>query len=348
MAEYPLFSENRIPLGINYGVSGGPQFSTTIIVSGQGKEQRIARWGQPLHQYSFQRGENNPLNDLELTQLREFQAARKGSLEGFRFRDWADYYTATETLGTGDGSRKSWQLLKTYQWANEIIFRPIYKPVEGTQQVYLGAVLQSSGWTVNPSSGILSFDAAPPAGVQVRCQTLFDVPVRFESDSIKFRQIASTGRRSLWTLEDVRLSEVRVKMAQDSPLTAPPQYCSASLPIGWDIGTVGGPTYRTDVIAVGQGFEQRIQRQNVPRRNWTVTGYNYNKTQLANMLAAFWVCRGAASSFAYFDRQTNNWVRVRFESDSIDFRFLAMDQTTNLISNKALFANQGFGLIECL
>ena len=62
--------------------------------------------------------------------------------------------------------------------------RTIAKPVAGTLRVALGMVEQMSGWTVDTTTGVLTFTAAPASGVIVRAGFEFDVPVRFDSDTL--------------------------------------------------------------------------------------------------------------------------------------------------------------------
>lgn len=46
----------------------------------------------------------------------------------------------------------------------------------------LGIVEQISGWTVDATTGVLTFTTAPASGVIVRAGFEFDVPVRFDTD----------------------------------------------------------------------------------------------------------------------------------------------------------------------
>ena len=49
-------------------------------------------------------------------------------------------------------------------------------------RVYLNAVEQLFGWSVNATTGVVTFSTAPAAGVQVTADFEFDVPVRFDTD----------------------------------------------------------------------------------------------------------------------------------------------------------------------
>ena len=45
-------------------------------------------------------------------------------------------------------------------------------------------VEQMSGWTVDTTTGVVTFTTAPAGGVAVRAGFEFDVPVRFDSDTL--------------------------------------------------------------------------------------------------------------------------------------------------------------------
>jgi uncharacterized protein (TIGR02217 family) len=41
-----------------------------------------------------------------------------------------------------------------------------------------------SGWSVDATTGLVSFDSAPGAGVAITAGFAFDVPVRFDTDAL--------------------------------------------------------------------------------------------------------------------------------------------------------------------
>jgi uncharacterized protein (TIGR02217 family) len=54
--------------------------------------------------------------------------------------------------------------------------------VAGTVRIYLDGVEQLSGWSVDVTTGIVTFSTAPVAGVDVTADFEFDAPVRFDTD----------------------------------------------------------------------------------------------------------------------------------------------------------------------
>ena len=58
----------------------------------------------------------------------------------------------------------------------------ITKPVAGTVKVHLDGVEQLSGWSVDTTSGLVTFGMPPAPGVEVTADFEFDVPSRFDTD----------------------------------------------------------------------------------------------------------------------------------------------------------------------
>ena len=54
----------------------------------------------------------------------------------------------------------------------------------GTVRVALGMVEQMSGWSLDATTGVVTFTTAPGSGVIVRAGFEFDVPVRFDTDTL--------------------------------------------------------------------------------------------------------------------------------------------------------------------
>lgn len=179
------FDEVRFPTNISYGSKGGPGFRTNVIVSDSGSEQRIPRWTNARRQYNVAYGVHS--ND-DLVALSDFYIQRNGVANGFRYKDWLDFTSAPDRRGaptatdqlvdTADGAATDYQLVTRYG----LKVRNIIKPVETTVRVALDGVEQMSGWTVDTTTGIITFDTAPAAGVEITAGFEFDVPVRFGTE----------------------------------------------------------------------------------------------------------------------------------------------------------------------
>ena len=197
------FVEIQFPADISYGSSGGPTFSTDVIEAFSGFEQRNINWSAARARYNVAHGVKT---QSQLDELIAFFRARQGKAIGFRFKDWMDYQAVAQNIGTGNGSQTVFQLTKKYT-SSVTVTRIIKKPVNNSAlKIYLNAVLQSSGYTVNYTTGAVTFTTAPGSGVAVTADFEFDVPVRFDTDQLD-AAIDDFGTRS-WS--DIPLVEVRL------------------------------------------------------------------------------------------------------------------------------------------
>lgn len=341
------FTEERLELGIDYGTVGGFRFSTTVIVDGAGNEQRNANWIQPLGRWQIG---DRTLNREALSYFLDFLTDRKGAQEGFRFRDWADYEAQGQYLGTGDGNTTQFQLVKSYSIGLYTAIRAIQKPVGGTIKIYLDGtqITEWDDWWVDEVTGILAFVTAPEDGVGITADFEFDVPVRFEQDKLDFRFDAYVDEDGsvevIFHLSSLTLLEIRLPTLLSIPLETFPARFEDILNLGFDYGTVGGPAYSTTITGVGAGYERRENNWEQSRGRWQIGDRTLRRSQLDYLISFFRIVKGAASGFIYKDWASNRDVPVRFEQDSIEFRFDAYDPE----SKEVIFYLAGLPVVEIL
>jgi len=184
------FHEVRFPDDISRGARGGPERRTRIVELASGDEERNSPWADSRRRYDAAYGIRRA---DDLAAVVAFFEARHGRLYGFRWKDWSDYKSCLpsalpsatdQIIGEGDGSTTQFQLVKVYASGAQSYSRRIVKPVAGTVLLALDGIAQGSGWSVDPSTGVVSFAAAPGNGVIVTAGFEFDVPVRFDTDRL--------------------------------------------------------------------------------------------------------------------------------------------------------------------
>jgi len=184
------FHEVRFPDDISRGARGGPERRTQVVELASGDEERNAAWADSRRHFDAAYGIRRA---DDLAAVVAFFEARNARLHGFRWKDWGDFKSGLpsapvtpidQALGTGDGATTAFQLVKHYVSGAQTWTRRIVKPVAGTVRVALAGVEQVSGWSVNTTTGIVTFDTAPGAGVLVTAGFEFDVPVRFDTDRL--------------------------------------------------------------------------------------------------------------------------------------------------------------------
>ena len=198
------FQNTRLQTNVNFGTRGAPNFSTGIFVNDAGAETRVGRWTAPLREYEADFSDRLQYHIYDLLQ---FFIAMNGPLHSFRFKDWTDYATTSNgtthlpdvtgsiptvsnadvVIGTGDGSETDFTLAKEYVDTPAAITRTrlLQKPVSGTVTVAIDGVAKTEGvdYTVNYTTGVVTFGSAVTNLLDVTAGCEFDVEVRFGDDT---------------------------------------------------------------------------------------------------------------------------------------------------------------------
>lgn len=208
------FHEVRFPAPLSVGSSGGPERRTEIVTLSNGFEERNSPWANSRRRYDAGLGIRS-LDDL--ADVIAFFEARFGQLYGFRWKDWTDFKSCVpsarpsaldQVLATGDGSTRTFSLMKRYVSGGQFYLRPIGKPVSGTVQVAVAGRVLGSGidFTVDFSTGALTLVSAPVEGAFVTAGFEYDVPVRFDTDRIT----ASLAGFAAGEIPSIPVVEVRI------------------------------------------------------------------------------------------------------------------------------------------
>jgi uncharacterized protein (TIGR02217 family) len=179
----PPFDEVRFPPAISRGSSGGPERQTEIVALASGREERNNRHALSKRRYNAGFGIAT-LDDIHA--IVAFFEERRGRLHGFRWKDHADYAADHQQIGIGDGVTAAFQLIKTYGTGLRDYARAITKPVVDTVRVAVAGIEKTVGddFTVDHATGIVTLLIAPAPDAAVTAGFEFDVPVRFDTDSL--------------------------------------------------------------------------------------------------------------------------------------------------------------------
>lgn len=201
-----------------YPVYASPRWSTDIVIVDSGREQANQRWSHPLHRYTLPEA----VRTMDIfNAIRAHWLVMRGPAKIWPFRDPLDFASVDlssptrvptisavdQTIGTGNGAQRDFQITKTYHAGSETYVRDIYLPITSTVVVAVDGVPTASGWTVSRSGGVISFTTAPASGAVITCGFLFDVCVRFENDESFDGIVQSFG---VGGFADIALLETRV------------------------------------------------------------------------------------------------------------------------------------------
>ena len=187
----------RLPIRLSYGATGGAQFSTEVVTTPSGFEQRNINWDMPKARYNLSTALESK-EDIE--SLINFFNIHRGRALSFRFKDFCDYKVKDQTLGFGDGKNCSFYLVKSYSAEELSLERKITKPVEGLLKVYVKD--RAVKFSCNYETGEIILDEIPNSGERVSADFEFDVHVRFDIDHIEI------SPEPLHNYKDISLVEV--------------------------------------------------------------------------------------------------------------------------------------------
>jgi len=213
------FHEIRFPDKLAYGSRGGPGYATEVLTLDSGREVRVQRWAEPRSQYDASYG----LKSLaDLGELITFYHARAGAAHGFRFKDFNDFTSASDHIGTpaaddvtieasSASGQTEYQLKKTYINGGVTQTKTITKPVTGTVVLAVNGTPTTS-FTVDTTTGIITAGAAPTAGSTITAGYEYDVPVRF-GESLDEALAISRDSNELGSLDSIPLIEIKEEVA---------------------------------------------------------------------------------------------------------------------------------------
>ena len=348
------FSEERLELGYDYGAVGGPEFKTEVVEVADGKETRNSLWYLPLGRWQLGDrvlvdSEQDRLE--EVSYLKDFHNARRGSYQGFRFKDWSDYRGVAQYIATGDEVKTRWQLRKAYSAGDTVTYRPIQKPVFGTVDLFVNgtnvAVDPNHEWVVDHDTGVISHPQPLPSEAILSANFEFDVPVWFESDEISFSLQAYEPEKSetWYELGSVFVVEGRI------PLTLPWQMqelgeITEPLNLGIIYDTTEKHSFSTDKLTLANNFARREVKREDTKNVFDIGDRIFDREELDRLLGYFYCARGSSEQFPLVDKQKEtlaNW-----ESDRLNIKFSGSDSSDALfnISQVKLNLSQDYKELE--
>ena len=189
-------------VGLGWSVKRSPMWKTRVQEAISGKETRIADWSFPRWRwelaYDFLRGD---VSHAEFQALAGFFNQRQGMFDNFLYQDADDFSATGQLIGVGDGTTRAFQLVRALGGFIEPIIAPNI-----VSNVYLGGIVQSpSAYTVDSTTGIVTFASAPAAAAVASADFTFYFRCRFIDDSMDFEKFMS----QLWRAKKLALISLK-------------------------------------------------------------------------------------------------------------------------------------------
>lgn len=175
------FHDIKLPEFIGIFAHGILEYNTYSAKSLSGREIRSSANEQHLMKYLIK---DCYLSEYEFSIFNSFFKARMGKLCSFRFKDLADYKAQNQMMGTGDGVRQKFLLIKKYDDPFMSFDRVIRRPVSSTVKLYINNQEISEGYNIQ--NGVIHFSKPLATGANLIANFEFDVEVRFNNDKFAY------------------------------------------------------------------------------------------------------------------------------------------------------------------
>lgn len=209
-----IFPPTAAAISIAWSNTRTAMFTTLIRTTSTHREHRVSSSTLPRWRWLWQYKKlsaDGTVNDA-LRAVVAFFLERRGAYDSFLIKDTEDYAMTDQVIGLGTGSKRAFQIIRTYSGAGA----SFVEPIENIKLSTLSVQKQISGtWTnqtlttdyVYSGAGIITFNAdkipADGQGVRVTLGEFYR-RVRFETDEQEMEQFLM----QLWRLQEVRMLSV--------------------------------------------------------------------------------------------------------------------------------------------
>jgi uncharacterized protein (TIGR02217 family) len=170
----------RLPVEVEIGaVRIDPDFEDTEIAATDGnREVRNIRTAGSLLRFEISYPHSQ--QDANYLAVKAAYKAARGGAHSFDFQDHSEFTATDAAFGVGDGVETVFPLYIPYTFGSETHARRIYRPVSPIS-LKVDGVSFPGGYSVNYTTGIVTFSVAPADTEVLSWSGDFNIPVRFDS-----------------------------------------------------------------------------------------------------------------------------------------------------------------------
>jgi len=195
---YPMFPNLA---GMAIATRRSPVWRSSIQSTLSGKETRLAYMSYPLYNWTV---DFNALRSYsgyaELAQMIGFLNTLQGMALPFLYTDAEDNAVTAQPFGTGDGTKVSFQLVRSYGGYSE----PVQQPEPIGLMVYVNGVRNTS--VSLGANGVVTFASAPASGAVLTWTGAFYFLCRMLQDNPEFGQ----EHINIWSLKSLSFQSVKL------------------------------------------------------------------------------------------------------------------------------------------
>lgn len=183
------------PEDISFGGRRLTRYSTTVVRSKSGVEQRNKNWAFPLVGWEF---DLSSWDEIRREELADFLEAIEGKYDTFRFKDPRDFYAGGEIddlenftpvtpqpFAVGDGETVAFQLRKSRTKGAKTVWRKVTKPDLASFSLYVDvALVDPADYSVDAVTGLVTFNEAPADEAVIAWAGKYWIEARVDSDDV--------------------------------------------------------------------------------------------------------------------------------------------------------------------
>ena len=197
--------------GLGWSVTKTPRFAGRSQTAISGRELRVLDQINPIWNWTLTytllrdkwdaRAQTGPgVGYDELRTLAGFFLQQQGTFQSFLFDDPTDNAITNQALGTGNGSAREVQLVRSMGGFAEPITAP-----NVVSAIRLNGIHQDpASYTIANDTGVVTFAIPPPDGYVIAADFSYRFRVRFAEDSAEFENFMY----QLWQLKQIKLQSV--------------------------------------------------------------------------------------------------------------------------------------------
>lgn len=179
-------------LGLGWSVKRSEIWVTRSQESVSGKEVRIADWTFPRHEWELTfehllQGSLNGQTRADFASLSGFFNLRQGMFDSWLYQDVDDNAVTDQIIAVGDGTTTAFQLIRSF--GNFV--EPMLAPNVITNVKVANSVQSPGTYSVDSTTGILTFNAAPANAAGITATFSYFFRCRFLEDRMDFEKFSS-------------------------------------------------------------------------------------------------------------------------------------------------------------
>jgi len=191
--------------GVTFPVKRSAKWKTVPQESISGQETRLALWSYPRWKYELSFEFLRTYGSYtEWQTMIGFINSMNGSAGVFQYYDITDSIATAQSIGTGDGTNKSFQCVRSYGGFLEPVFAPVTISVYSTVSSVI-TLVSPTLYTVS-QTGQVVFTTAPATGAIISWTGTFNWLCRFDDDEIKAQEDMS----GFWSIKSCMFSTVKL------------------------------------------------------------------------------------------------------------------------------------------